>query len=357
MNKRKLGLLGVSTPLVPQASILGSMIRSQSSFASLLSPALSNLKTITLPHPLIPKFDPGLGKIGESIRAAFDLNHIRLDLGSSMMAHIGASLKEAFDTSVLTSLNSRLTELFSSWPSYEQLEKVQGDGAVALAERGWFISIEHSGLDVHPRVLRFIAEGRWDKGEAFMEAHFESICAELESQIVSVFPLRTDVLREAFALHREGRHFASTALFLIQSDGIGNELFAVSPVSRGKEQIRKLENWINEHIGEKDITERFWRAILGILKLRTKTEEWNPTSGDLNRHAVLHGLDASYGTRKNSLKALSWLQYVAGFSFLKREFLESLSEGTLADAELQTSSAGESQTSIADKTSRAKSLL
>jgi hypothetical protein len=38
-----------------------------------------------------------------------------------------------------------------------------------------------------------------------------------------------------------------------------------------------------------------------------------------NRHGVLHGFDLTYPSRRNSFKAIAWLQYVAGFAFLDRK--------------------------------------
>jgi hypothetical protein len=55
---------------------------------------------------------------------------------------------------------------------------------------------------------------------------------------------------------------------------------------------------------------------LALLPIPLNVSERNPLllEGALNRHEVLHGVDTSYATARNSLRAVSWLQYVALFS-------------------------------------------
>lgn len=52
----------------------------------------------------------------------------------------------------------------------------------------------------------------------------------------------------------------------------------------------------------------------------------NANFSELNRHMVMHGDSVDYGTKKNSLKAISLLYYVAK----ALEYTESISEDNVA---------------------------
>ena len=121
---------------------------------------------------------------------------------------------------------------------------------------------------------------------------------------------------EALSLHVEGRYFAAISLFLSQSEGIGRDIFGAFPISRNPHNLELLKAWVEPRIHHEGMFEEFWRSILRVLPINENTERLSAYEDPLNRHNVLHGKDLSYGNKKNSLKALAWIQYVASFTIL-----------------------------------------
>lgn len=247
------------------------------------------------------------------------------NIGKAISGSLTSSLK-GVDFSCLEILDTALKQTFAQIPDFSKMEQVQGDAAEALAKRGWFISPWHSGLDLHPRMLHFINSGNWQAGQSELEAHFESILDGIETSIIGDYRHRAEILKEAFALHRENRFLASIPLLLTQSDGIGNETFEISPNSR--KNIPLLRRWLDERIRQPDITTRFWRGIHALLPLTEQTTKLDESAHHLNRHAVLHGLSTDYGTRTNSLKAISWLEFISGFSMFRDEAVLGIESST-----------------------------
>ena len=140
----------------------------------------------------------------------------------------------------------------------------------------------------------------------------------IRDRLSDQFPKRKAFLEEAFRLHDEGRYVSAIPLFLIQSDGIGQGIFGASPISKAKKNCADLEKWINERVLGGWALDGFWRYILQTLPINADTDKLDAYTDPLNRHGVLHGLDLTYPSRRNSLKAIAWLQYVGSFAMWAR---------------------------------------
>jgi hypothetical protein len=114
-------------------------------------------------------------------------------------------------------------------------------------------------------------------------------------------------------LHHKGQYFGSVALFLSLSDGIGQRIFPVSPVSSGKENLKQIRKLIEPHRNKDFLIGWCWDAIGEVLPVNDHTGNLQNYVDPLNRHAVLHGLRSDHGTKRHSLKAVSWLNHVSQF--------------------------------------------
>jgi hypothetical protein len=101
------------------------------------------------------------------------------------------------------------------------------------------------------------------------------------------------------------------ALFLSISDGIGKRIFKASPLS--KRQLEVIEEWVRSRRDENPFFGWFWATISKVLPMNDDTANLQGYVNPLNRHAVLHGLRSDHGTKRHSLKAVSWLEYVSQF--------------------------------------------
>ncbi len=245
---------------------------------------------------------------------------LRINFGKfeSAVAGLRKALNQSFggtDISALNKWSERIKTLPSfPLPRWDEIEKMQARCSHELGIRGWFLSVWASPLSYFPELLSLIESDRWNTAEEALTRHFEEIAPDIEKRLVADFPHREAVLKEAFSLHREGRFFGSVALLLSQSEGIGRDIFNASPVSRGKAARSKIKSYLEKHDRSSGLT-ALLNVIFDDLPIHRDSKQLQPDGGDLNRHAVLHGQSANFGTRQNSIKAISWIEFVASFNF------------------------------------------
>ena len=152
-----------------------------------------------------------------------------------------------------------------------------------------------------------------DEVEILIEKHLEAKLAEIEAELLTQFPDLAAMLKEAFELHDKGKYFGSVALFLSLSDGIGQRIFQASPVLSGKENLKHIRKFIEPHRSKDPLIGWSWDTIGEVLPVNDWTGNLHNYVAPLNRHVVLHGLRSDHGTKRHSLKAVSWLDHVSQF--------------------------------------------
>lgn len=189
----------------------------------------------------------------------------------------------------------------------------------AMARHGWYVDGNH---DLHQldAFRRLIDAGETGKVDELLMSHFEDRLDAIEAALVAELPTRERILRQAFAAHRRGDYELSIPVLLIQADGacvdLTNHHFFQK--SRGT-QVPEVA----AHIAARQ--EPGDALFLGPISLelpinasekareRIAAERGWPAWKELNRHQVLHGESVDYGTRLNSLKAISLLNYLVSF--------------------------------------------
>lgn len=181
-------------------------------------------------------------------------------------------------------------------------------------ETGWFGTwmtafspheVDENNIDAHMIIL---LERDWDQWKI---------------DLTTSFPNRKHILEEAFKLHEEGRYIASIPLFFSQADGICGEFLGKDYFSqKGFERIIELypqtlcgdQNFILD-VFKDEMNSKVKTIIRRNSSLVIQSDKFP------NRHGILHGDKGhlEYGTKINSLKAFSFLQYI---SFLILEIEE-----------------------------------
>ena len=209
----------------------------------------------------------------------------------------------------------QIERLAQSFPTEAELEaryEERKEATLSLAKRGWFIPLEMT-LGEHKTLFNKMATNQEEELEGLIENHLEASLSEIEAQLVEEFPERTAILNEAFELHRKGKYFGSVALFLSLSDGIGHGIFKAFPLVSSEKKLEKIQKTIEPYRSKDFLIGWCWDAIGRVLPINDWTGNLHNYDDPLNWHAVLHGLASDYGTKRNSLKALSWLNHVAQF--------------------------------------------
>lgn len=178
---------------------------------------------------------------------------------------------------------------------------------LAMGNNGWFFDSEMS-IDGMIHILEATEAGDVQSIELGMVDFFESRLSGIENDICQRFPQRGNILRQAFSAHREGQYFLSVPVFLAQADGLTLEIAGQNFfMGSGKKNIGKM---IDDIVEESHKT-TFLTPLQASLPLTAPQSKRGTNFNQLNRHAVLHGESLEYGTKTNSLKALSFLNYVA----------------------------------------------
>jgi hypothetical protein len=184
----------------------------------------------------------------------------------------------------------------------EEIPEVQRE----LAKYGWYMS-EGATVNETFQIAIDARKGQIDNVHNALIKFYRKQLPMISHSLITKYPDRAKILREALKAHKLKMFHASTSLFLSQADGIcSGDLFKTA---KNKKQIRNLlrDKKIPVHL------EIFLSAITAeavIDKPHPKTKNVNDS---LNRNAVLHGYDTAYGSEINSLKALSLLCFVGTF--------------------------------------------
>jgi hypothetical protein len=168
------------------------------------------------------------------------------------------------------------------------------------AKHGWFLPGERDG---DPALPIEDCGDDIDLLDQMFEAHVEDLVDSIDTRLQHDFAHRKEFIAEAFALFREKRYAAAIPLLLLTADGIahdtaGRSAFGTTTTSEGR--VTRLAAWLDEQTG--------MDPYLNPLAKPHALAASNPTR--FNRHAVLHGRDLGYGTRRNALQAISFLGYL-----------------------------------------------
>lgn len=212
----------------------------------------------------------------------------------------------------ITAINS-LGKVFNinfgeSLKRWQELPPKIREVLILLGMNGWYLDFKMS----IPFILKLktsIEKDNLEDLENALIGHFDDRLNQIEEAIVKRFPNREKIINLALSAHRRKEYMLSIPVLFAQADGICKEVFDKYFFIK-KDRLDIDKNYI-QHVA----TETFLASVLSPLShdlpiFASKTErgiEFN----ELNRHMVLHGESLDYGTKKNSLKAISLINYIA----------------------------------------------
>jgi len=205
-------------------------------------------------------------------------------------------------------------------PKVEQSQKINKIND-ELSKRGWFVSPSwneelinnlyetlNQGKNVDELVATVVSYygNNPERTRGILEKAYEH----------SVFAIRRKLLDEAFEAFLQGMYGVAIPVFLAQSEGALKECLLGKTNLFNKNSANKLRKLAKERLTVDELIldevmyefsnalgEQFAAGSIhgaqDIVKLENQYG-YRP----LSRHAVLHGIDTSYGTKENALKAL-----------------------------------------------------
>ena len=192
--------------------------------------------------------------------------------------------------------------------TYEERSQSTEKASLLLAEHCWYFDF-NMPMDMLQELKETILQGDIAEVEYALKEHFDGRLDEIEISLITQFPHRADKIRSAFNAHRWGEYNLSVPAFLIQTDGVCKEMTGKSFFMQ-KNRQPKIANYV-----EKRVKTKYMAALIGPLIITTQINasehEREEGSNKLNRHTVMHGESLDDGTKANSLKALSLLNYAS----------------------------------------------
>lgn len=256
-------------------------------------------------NPIFDKLD-AVGALMEKVQTIVK----NVDLGKLQPIFNGISI-----------LSQTLIEVQEANKLREQKYPELANNLLEYAAHSWFVS---SILDFQSyEALGFAIDGVTDPEKRIMaiETAF-SICYRenfswLGEVLIEKIPSREFAIKPAINAHNRGEYALSVPVFLSQAEGILrdrtlSELFTkkdrVSEFAKAERaKVVSDESWLSYS------DDAYWVQLSGDLPIG-----WGPADRaknnytGINRNTVLHGIDNSYATETNSLKAFSLLCHVVG---------------------------------------------
>lgn len=192
--------------------------------------------------------------------------------------------------------------------SFHDLPPQMREALLLLGGNGWYFDLRMpiSGLWT---LKTAFTDGDAKKTEDALVEYFESRTEEIEESIVKKFPHRAHLIKSAFNVHRRQEYELSIPVLLAQTDGICKEV--VNQYLFIKDHKKPCTAIYVEQIASETFRAALLSPLAQTLPIGASKDERSQGFDALNRHMVLHGESLDYGSKTNSLKAISLLNYVA----------------------------------------------
>lgn len=226
---------------------------------------------------------------------------------------------------------SKAAETFKKWAETVDWKAVHGrmeyllndlprdleDESIKLMKRGWFIwFLDGTMPDFSEKMNALVGKCASDQ-DLYMIDYIEDNKSHFESELCRLYPDRKSQIEDAFKCHRSAIYYSSIPTLLALSEGIGRDLypgvgiFAKQNPKGPKAGLPKTDDVFDTISG----LEVFEEAVLKPLRVSSEVTKTihTPTEEEkklLNRHLIMHGNSGSYGSKENSLKAISLVYFV-----------------------------------------------
>jgi hypothetical protein len=200
-------------------------------------------------------------------------------------------------------------------PAFEEIRrsfrelppKMQG-ALMLLAQHGWFWDL-NIALPSLWKISKAIVSGEINKAEKTLVEYFEGQVEEIEKTISTRFPRRAHIISAAINAHRRGEYYLSIPVFLAQTDGICKDV--VGQYFFMKKDKKPRTAIYVEQVAADTLRAALLSPLAASTPIAASEYERDECFNLLNRHMVLHGDSLDYGTKVNSLKTISLINYVS----------------------------------------------
>lgn len=238
------------------------------------------------------------------------------------------SIQESLNKVDLNSLMAGVSTISTTILAIQETDRIRRErypnlakNLKEIASHSWFTNVL-TDICTYER-LGFIIEGvegaerRSALIESSFSSHFKENIEWLGEIVIDRVPERAFAIMPALQAHARGEYVLSVPVFLSQAEGIlrditSAELFTkfdniTQYASAKRSEVIHDDSWI----GFSD--DAYWAQLSDHLPVGWGARDRKKSNyNGFNRNTTLHGIDLSYGTEVNSLKAFSLLCHVVG---------------------------------------------
>lgn len=193
-----------------------------------------------------------------------------------------------------------------------------------LAEKGWFLPLDISIPPVD-HLTKLIESKDDEEVDRLLVEFYTDRLGKVLSNLAAAFPERAHLFRSAFKAHNRKEYDLSIPVLLAQADGLcygmlGVKLFSREHKKKTEKNSRpRTEKALERKIGSiplVSIYDAFLEPLRSGSALMLNKDQMKekrrsiPGYNVLNRHEIMHGIDKTYGSEVNSLKATAQLDYL-----------------------------------------------
>lgn len=181
---------------------------------------------------------------------------------------------------------------------------------LSLANLGWFPSGRMGFSEIH--AFRALCDsGDKSAVDTAMIEWLDGELGHIQTRASNRFPNRSHILASAFRAHDVRQYELSVPVLMAQVEGmclevVGKKLFSTK---NGVPATRAATDRFSQ-MALSDALLLPFRELNGFTASEAARHQWPDTP---NRHEVLHGIATDYGTRENSFKTISLVEYFITF--------------------------------------------
>lgn len=200
----------------------------------------------------------------------------------------------------LKALQVRINEINEKTPS----------ALLLLAGYGWYLDYD-SELTLPLELANLVENEEIEKLDKFLIEYYENKLESVINQLCEKHPKRAKIFKQIEVAHRDENYFVSIPCILSQVDGISHD-FAKKKFFIKDRANKYLPEITSEVTNITNLTlEAFLSPLTNKTPIMVRESELGNYPIALNRHKILHGVDAEYGSKINSLKCISLLKYLS----------------------------------------------
>ncbi|SFD41787.1 hypothetical protein [Algibacter pectinivorans] len=179
-----------------------------------------------------------------------------------------------------------------------------------IAQHGWFIDLE-SELNLPSRVAYELQDGELETANELLIEYYKENLEQIFQSLIKRHPNRKEILSQILNAYKNGSHSLLIPSVLTQVDGICFDFtkrkFFIK--ERKNKYLPQVTSELEKSAG--NFLDLYLSPLQNQTPIMVQEKDISKFPCHLNRHEILHGINADYGTEINSLKVISLLKYIS----------------------------------------------